>query len=1054
MATQNTTQQRTQTTDITGEGIDGPSPEVAAFVGAIFENAIENGASPQEASKLALQTALSFGSSPEQAKSLVLSAAQNFLITQPEDFLKNTGAFFAPDAPSPDNSPEDIPADPQSAPSSHLFSPEKPIFFTENDAGDPHPVTEPPQLHDLKDQHGFEAPPPNETRLTPPQNFDQTGDFAHEIELTERILPPLRPPAPFPEAPKPTNPRNDPPPSQNVSSPASDTNGTDNTDNTDNGSGTNISAATRTFLTGSNNADTLTGSESDDLLLGGAGNDELAGGDGNDRYLFSVGFGQDNITDSAGTADKIEGFTIENLSNALRQGDDLILDFYSGDTITLKNHFQSGSEVEVLVSGNDNFGLSGQTNGVKGQILAGISGTNDTINGATGDDRLFGGDGDDKLQGLSGNDFLDGGSGTDNAVFNGNFSEYTVAVFKDGYLVTDTVANRDGTTTLQNIENLEFADQTLALKDAITQPDYVTGVLYDDPYSRWNADTSVGTSVNLTYSFMDNLPSYYAPGEVDSFSVMSSAQENAVRKALAHFSEITNITFTEVADTGDGGLLRFGNSSQSTSAGQAYAPSVTYTRNGVTYLANDKSGDVFIANNQTSNQTLSDGSHGYYTLLHEIGHATGLTHTFEGDNQLTSATDSTQYSVMSYTNHPKSQVVDITGDSSSYSYTSYHWNPESLMLYDVATLQHLYGSNTTTRTGDDTYNFDPNGRFIETIWDAGGSDTLDASNFTRNNIIDLTPGSFSSIGIYNPISDQLPDWYAGIYNPTYSGEDNVAIAYGTFIENAKGGQGNDQLIGNFLDNTLSGGDGDDTLTGHEGNDLLEGGAGNDTFVFAKASGNDIVTDSGGNNDTISGFSIADLSQASQNGNDLILDFKTGDRITLKNHFLTNSEIEVFASGSDHFSLTGQTSGVVGQIIADPSANTDLLKGASGLDYIFGASGDDTLQGGSGADVLSGGAGSDTFYFELGDGDDSIRDFSHGIDHIQIKGDDFSISTLTFETIDTVYDGTNATSTNATIIRDSNNDIYVDNNGQTAGGYSHIANIENGVDVDENDFTII
>ncbi|WP_419799923.1 M10 family metallopeptidase C-terminal domain-containing protein [Terasakiella sp.] len=855
---------------------------------------------------------------------------------------------------------------------------------------------------------------------------------------------------------KPTSPQNDLVPPQNSSSPATDTNNnnndnSDNSDNNANESGTTITAATRTFLTGSNNVDTLTGSMSDDLLFGGAGNDQLAGGDGNDRYLFSTGFGQDNITDSAGTADKIEGFTIENLSNALRQGDDLILDFYSGDSLTLKNHFQSGSEVEILVSGNDTFGLSGQTSGVKGQILAGVSGANDTINGAAGHDRLFGGDGDDKLKGLNGNNFLDGGSGTDNAVFSGNFSEYSVAVFKDGYLVTDTVANRDGATTLKNIENLEFADQTLALKDAITRPEYVTGVLYDDAYSRWNADTSVGTSVNLTYSFMDNVPSYYAAGEVANFSVMSSAQEAAVRKALAHFSEIANITFTEVADTGDGGILRFGNSTQSTSAGQAYAPSVTYTHNGITYLANDKSGDVFIANNQTSNQTLSDGSHGYYTLLHEIGHATGLTHTFEGNNQLTSGTDSTQYSVMSYTNHPKSLVIDITGNSS---YTAYHWNPESLMLYDVATMQHLYGSNTTTRTGNDTYNFDPNGRFIETIWDAGGSDTIDASNFTRNNIIDLTPGSFSSIGIYNPVTDQLPSGYTGSYQPTYSGEDNVAIAFGTFIENAKGGQGNDQLIGNFLNNTLSGGDGDDTLTGHEGNDLLEGGSGNDTFVFAKTSGNDTVTDSGGDTDKISGFSIADLSHVNQNGNDLILDFKTGDRITLKNHFLTNSEIEIFASGSDNFSLTGQTSGFVGQIIADPSANNDLLKGAAGLDYIFGADGDDTLQGGSGADVLSGGAGSDTFYFELGDGDDSIRDFSHGIDHIQIKGGDFSISTVTFETINAVYDGTNATSTNATIIRDSNNDIYVDNNGQTAGGYSHIANIENGVDVDENDFTII
>ncbi|WP_419799922.1 hypothetical protein [Terasakiella sp.] len=94
MANQNITQQRAQTNDVTENGINSPSPEVAAFVSAIFENAIENGVSPQEASKLALQTALSFGSSPEQAKALVLTTAQNFFTAQPDDFLKNADRFL------------------------------------------------------------------------------------------------------------------------------------------------------------------------------------------------------------------------------------------------------------------------------------------------------------------------------------------------------------------------------------------------------------------------------------------------------------------------------------------------------------------------------------------------------------------------------------------------------------------------------------------------------------------------------------------------------------------------------------------------------------------------------------------------------------------------------------------------------------------------------------------------------------------------------------------------------------------------------------------------
>ena len=57
------------------------------------------------------------------------------------------------------------------------------------------------------------------------------------------------------------------------------------------------------------------------------------------------------------------------------------------------------------------------------------------------------------------------------------------------------------------------------------------------------------------------------------------------------------------------------------------------------------------------------------------------------------------------------------------------------MPLDIEALQYLYGANTSTRTGNNTYRWGVNAKLLETIWDAGGVDTIDASNQTLASII-------------------------------------------------------------------------------------------------------------------------------------------------------------------------------------------------------------------------------------------------------------------------------------------------------------------------------
>jgi len=103
------------------------------------------------------------------------------------------------------------------------------------------------------------------------------------------------------------------------------------------------------------------------------------------------------------------------------------------------------------------------------------------------------------------------------------------------------------------------------------------------------------------------------------------------------------------------------------------------------------------------------------------------------------------------------------------------------MVYDIAAIQYLYGVNNTYHTGADTYRFDPAAPFFCTLWDAGGNDTLDLSNFSTTCTIDLIPGHYSSIR-YSSV---------GTIDDLYDGTNNLGIAFGAIIENAVGGSNTD-----------------------------------------------------------------------------------------------------------------------------------------------------------------------------------------------------------------------------------------------------------------------
>ncbi|MBD9651530.1 M10 family metallopeptidase [Ensifer sp. ENS09] len=335
---------------------------------------------------------------------------------------------------------------------------------------------------------------------------------------------------------------------------------------------------------------------------------------------------------------------------------------------------------------------------------------------------------------------------------------------------------------------------------------------------------------SLTFSFPTSgsfYESFYGSGEpVNGFAPLNSAQMTAARAAFTEFSSVTNLMFTEITEsTTHHADLRLAQSSLPETA-WAYFPS-----------DGGEAGDAWFGTNYGDYTAPAKGNYAYVTFLHELGHALGLDHAHEGMLMPTSR-DTMEYTVMSYSSYEGASPYD--------GYTNESWGfAQSLMMYDIAALQHMYGADYSTQSGNTIYSWSAttgemfiNGlgqgapganRVLLTVWDGGGVDTYDYSNYTTGVNVDLQPGGWTRTS-----SSQLVDLHI---DGTKKAIGNIANALlhnndtRSLIENAIGGNGNDTFNGNVLDNILVGGGGHDTLRGSGGSDTLLGGEGWDAAGF-------------------------------------------------------------------------------------------------------------------------------------------------------------------------------------------------------------------------------
>jgi Ca2+-binding RTX toxin-like protein len=463
---------------------------------------------------------------------------------------------------------------------------------------------------------------------------------------------------------------------------------------------------------------------------------------------------------------------------------------------------------------------------------------------------------------------------------------------------------------------------------------------------RWNF-TGTGTPT-ITYSFFSG-GTYY--GSETGAAPFSAAAQAFTRRIFTDIQSLINVNFTEVADSQNSyGQIRL---LLSNNPSYAYA---YYPFGGSTVAGDVHFNPSYDNASSTNGLQKGIGSHGYMSIIHEIGHALGLKHPgdYNGDGSgdppfLAYGDDNTGNTVMSY---------NFTGNSAA-----------TYMPLDILTLQSIYGARTTTNSGNTTYTFttlssyndgsktwgDSNASKL-TIWDGGGTDTINFGSLASNSggyRFDINDGGwFSARSGFNVQSYKARGDASGTtYYTTATG---TRLAYGASIENLIGSSSSDEIFGNALANSLTGGAGNDTLNGNGGNDILIGDAGNDSLV-------------GGEGDDV--YVIDSI-------NDAIIEAVSSgiEWVYASSNYTLSSHLErLVLEGSSNLVGTGNSEN--NMLYGNTGNNT--LNGAEGNDYLNGGAGNDSLLGGAGDDILLGRAGElDTLVG--GDGNDTYEVYAGNV----------------------------------------------------------------------------
>ncbi|UVO26369.1 cadherin-like domain-containing protein [Bradyrhizobium arachidis] len=774
-------------------------------------------------------------------------------------------------------------------------------------------------------------------------------------------------------------------------------------------------------LLGSSGGDQLSGFAGDDVIDGRAGSDFLAGGSGADTFVYGAGYGADAIVDflqSDGDKIDLRGITsVHKFAdlNVSQAGPDTLIDFGSGNTLTLANvdhtHLGDGDflfappdappsisgDLSVLIVKGGGVALRGLAAGTATADLVGVDADNTpgqlvyTVTG-TQHGHLA-----SSLTGPAITSFTQADVNSRSVFF---VSDSTTYVGAGDFTVTLS----DGTiTTAPTTIGVTIVDAQLSVQT-------VGGFDFDqdNPISAMGLGTIADGAGDTGFKIENQ-------GANRDFTFTGTGFTYAGTGSEMH---LTGGIITAIVETGHGtppqpGFSRF----------DLYVPAVDWM-NAVAAAAH---GDQSVIENLTRTWTFNfngnAGPDGFgASILNDIFTGNGGDDTFEGDFGY----DRAYYGNASAAINVQLTDGFVTGGSTGTDTLN------SIELVTGSDFADLYNAGPTpnnpggfsaasTNSGS-TVTSNTLGLFNE-FEGRGGDDQIFGNGQTRVSYYHATSGvTVTFTGWTNPASGS-----------TGFADGDASVGHDTFA-------GVNWARGSFFDDTFHGANNPSGSTenfeGLGGNDLIDGGSGFDRAVYLGAfdgvgvnvqlakgivtGGPTTGTDTLLSVEAIRGTNFADVYDASG-----FTTIATADNpnagsagfITVSGTDRAFNEFEgeagndlVTGNGNTRVAYYHATAGVVatlgvnGSGTADGDASVghdtfisgvrsitggefnDILTGNGGNNVLDGRGGNDILDGRAGNDTLTGGTGADIFVYSAGGGADRITDLNQADgDRIDLRG---------------------------------------------------------------------
>lgn len=699
-------------------------------------------------------------------------------------------------------------------------------------------------------------------------------------------------------------------------------------------------------IQGSFGDDSITAFQGNDTIFPSLGNDTINAGVGANIIQFYKGHGQDVIKNGGGedTIALMNSAVYEVSVSRQEEGDDLYINYGTGDRITVENYFAENHSVKHIIIQGVNYDMADFAQG----IINGTAG-NDNIFGSAGNDSIFGRAGNDTIMGAQGNDVINAGAG------------YNIITFYKGH-GDDTVVSAEG------------GDDTLYLPDsALNEVSFVLGENNDN-------------NLYINYGWGDKIT-------IEGFKKGNHSTKH-ITIGSTFYPDIKAFIGGIKFGTDEGESITGVNSDNEKILGLGGDDTIFASLGDDTI--NGGLGNNVIEFYEKHGQDIVENGGGNDTLLLHDSAREDVTFTLgTGDdkNLYIDYSDNGRITVQGYQNGNHSVRNIIFGKTGQAATIEYCLDKE---VTGEGIIDGEAGNDTITGSehndtimgaqGNDIINAG-GGNNILNFWSGHGSDTIQAgtgedtivlNGIARTQVLStLGTGGDKNLYIQYGANDVITveGYQDEEHSVKYVTVEGKRYTIEDFINNAiYGTEGNDSII--FMeqsDDSIKALGGDDTIMAGLGNDIINGGLGNNQLNFYKGHGRDTVV-SGGGFDTIvlpefaredvtfrRGLTLDDGNlyiEYSDDGRDVI---KIQDYFNDNNHSVQNII----------FGKSGQSNAIsyfIGQLINDKEG---YIEGTGGNDTITGSANNDTIMAAQGDDIIDAGAGDNILNFYKGHGSDTV-----------------------------------------------------------------------------------